>query len=76
VKSIASALVSEYQEEVNLFPSGDKHPNFRFSRTASYEIYFPPSLQEHYEEGKENGETNCSMLKEKEDLVLSEKILA
>ncbi|CAG8616005.1 6409_t:CDS:10 [Ambispora gerdemannii] len=64
------------QEEVNLFPDGDKHPNFRFSRTACYEIYFPPSLKEHYEEGRKNGETNCTMLKGKEELILSDKILA
>jgi hypothetical protein len=76
IKSAAGALVSEYQEEINLFPDGDKHPNFRFSRTAAYEIYFPPSLQEHYEEGIKNKETNCSMLKGKEDLVLSEDIIA
>jgi hypothetical protein len=59
-----------------LFPDGENHPNFRFSRTASYEIYFPPALQEYYEEGKKNGETNCSMLKGKENLVLSEDIIA
>ncbi|CAG8773348.1 27403_t:CDS:10, partial [Gigaspora margarita] len=55
---ISGTLVAEYQEEVNLFPSGDKHPNFHFSRTAAYEIFFPPSLQEHYEAGKDSGETN------------------
>jgi len=67
--------VTEYQTEINLFPDGDKNPNFHFSRTASFHVYFPPSLEEHYKAGKEAGEINCEMLKEKEDLVLSNDII-
>ncbi|CAI2196913.1 1991_t:CDS:2 [Funneliformis geosporum] len=75
LKDITSTLVTMYQEEVNLFPNGDKNPNFHFSRTASFYIHFPPSLKEHYEAGKEAGEINCEMLKEKEDLILSNDII-
>lgn len=75
LRDISGTLVTAYQEEVNLFPDGDKNPNFHFSRTASFTIYFPPSLKEHYENGMEAGETNCEMLKGKEDLVLSNDIV-
>jgi len=75
LKDISGTLVTAYQEEVNLFPDGDKHPDFHFSRTASFIIYFPPSLREHCEAGEKAGEINCEMLKEKEELVLSNDII-
>ncbi|CAG8546685.1 9873_t:CDS:2 [Cetraspora pellucida] len=45
VRKLANILVGRYQEDMKAFPDGDKNEDFRFTRAASYDIYFPPSLQ-------------------------------
>jgi len=74
VKKIASTLIKKYQEDASIFPDGDRNKNFYFSRSASYNIHFSPSLQEYYEKGKETDQDNCFMLKSKEELILSKTI--
>lgn len=74
VKAKSSSLISEYQKVASWFPDGDRNDKFRFSRSANYKIYFPPALQDYYEQGQEAGLTNCHMIEKEEDLVLSTKI--
>lgn len=74
VKKIASTLIKKYQEDASIFPDGDRNSKFSFSRSANYDIHFPPALQEYYDRGKDAEQENCYMLKPKEELILSEEI--
>ena len=73
VKGKSSSLLGEYQKYANLFPDGDRNEKFKFSRSASYTIHFPPSLQEYYEKGK-GLDLDCNLLKNEEELILSKTI--
>ncbi|CAI2198358.1 3024_t:CDS:2, partial [Funneliformis geosporum] len=53
VSKIRSTLIRKYQEDASIFPDGDRNTNFSFSRSATYTIHFPPSLQEYYEKAQE-----------------------
>ncbi|CAG8442308.1 3948_t:CDS:10 [Ambispora leptoticha] len=51
-------FLTKYRKEIfmmfaSLFPNGDKDERFYFSRAAPYKIFFPPSLQNCYDKGKE-----------------------
>ncbi|CAI2182395.1 1390_t:CDS:2, partial [Funneliformis geosporum] len=74
VSKIRSTLIRKYQEDASIFPDGDRNTNFSFSRSATYTIHFPPSLQEYYEKAQEE-EIDSSLILREEKLILSEKIL-
>ncbi|CAG8653666.1 6801_t:CDS:2 [Ambispora leptoticha] len=60
VRKLANVLVGRYQEDAKSFPNGDKNEDFHFTRAASYDIFFPPALQECYERAQSLNHTNCS----------------
>ncbi|CAI2178296.1 15691_t:CDS:2 [Funneliformis geosporum] len=66
---ISNILVGRYNEDAKLFPDGDKHEDFHFSRAASYDIHFPPSMEEFFKLGKEKNKKNCYLLDKNEDLI-------
>ncbi|WNE40757.1 MAG: hypothetical protein mread185_000214 [Mycoplasmataceae bacterium] len=74
VNSKKSSLLGEYQKYASLFPDGDNHHDFYFSRSAPYKIFFPPSMREYYEKGKELELENCEMLENEKDLILADEI--
>ncbi|KLL04791.1 MAG: hypothetical protein MRERV_4c057 [Mycoplasmataceae bacterium RV_VA103A] len=76
VRKLANILVGRYQEDTKAFPDGDKNEDFRFTRAASYDIYFPPSLQNIWEKTQLLNHTNCKQLTKNEDLIWSEEISA
>lgn len=73
VKAKSSSLIGEYQKYASLFPDGDNRDGFGFSRSAPYTIYFPPSMREYYEKGKEL-DLDCGFLEKEDELILSEDI--
>lgn len=74
IRKISNILVGRYNEDAKLFPDGDKHEDFHFTRSASYDIYFPPSMEEFYKLGKATKKNNCQMLTKNEDLIWSSEI--
>lgn len=71
-----SSLTKEYQKDASWFPDGDRNSKFKFSRSAPYKIFFPPSLREYYENGKSRSsiKDKCYLVDKKEDLILSDEI--
>ncbi|CAI2185952.1 15961_t:CDS:2 [Funneliformis geosporum] len=61
VRKLANILVGRYQEDAKSFPKGDADENFHFTRAGSYDVHFPPSLQEYYDKAKspEINHANC-----------------
>ncbi|CAJ0830453.1 7083_t:CDS:2 [Entrophospora sp. SA101] len=68
---ISNVLVGRYNQDAKLFPDGDKHEDFHFSRAATYDIHFPPSMKDFFELGKEKNKKNCYLLDKNEDLIWS-----
>jgi len=80
VKGKANSLTGQYQNLSKLFTDEDRNPKFYFSRSATYKIYFPPSLRAYYEKGQESSNksfrSKLSMLENEEELILSDEIEA
>lgn len=74
VKNKSSSLLGEYLNYASLFPDGDRNEKFYFSRAANYIVFFPPSLKEYYDKGKEIRLENCKFLEKEKELILSDEI--